>query len=80
MTHDLYGRTTQCTNGALTPIVFLPVSVKTSGRVYEDFTRLLFLHTYREASILTGELPEESEQFRFFRVTHLSNLKSTSHF
>jgi hypothetical protein len=38
------------------------------------------LHTYREASILTGELPEESEQFRFFRVTHLSNLKSTSHF
>jgi hypothetical protein len=78
MTHDRYGRTTQCTNGALThrvsstgapqpdgalnkadrikmrhyrqiyadrsdPIVFLPVVVSTSGRVYEDFTRLLFL-------------------------------------
>ena len=36
MTHDLYGRTTQCTNGALTPIVFLPVTVSTSGRVYEE--------------------------------------------
>ena len=47
------------------PIVFLPVSVNTSGRVYDDFTRLLFLHVYREASILTGELPEEPEQFRF---------------
>ncbi len=37
------------------PIVFLSVSVITSGRVYEDFARLLFLHTYREASILVGE-------------------------
>ena len=34
------------------PIVFLPVAVSTSGRVYEDFTRLLFLHAHREASIL----------------------------
>ncbi len=47
------------------PIVFLSIVVSTSGRVYEDFARLPFLHTYREASILTGELPEESEQFRF---------------
>ena len=47
------------------PIVFLPITVSTSGRVYEDFTRLLFLHVYREASILAGELPEESQQFRF---------------
>ena len=43
------------------PIVFLPVSVSTLGRVYEEFTRLIFLHTHREASILAGELPEESE-------------------
>jgi hypothetical protein len=47
------------------PIVFLPITVRTSGRVYEDFTRLLFLHAHREASILDGELPEESDQFRF---------------
>jgi hypothetical protein len=63
MTHDLYGRTTQRTDGALThrvsstPIVFLPVAVSTSGRVYEDFTRLLFLHAHREGSILSGDLP-----------------------
>jgi hypothetical protein len=43
------------------PIVFLPVTVSTSGRVYEEFTRLIFLHAHREASILAGELPEESE-------------------
>ena len=49
------------------PIVFLPIAVSTSGRVYEDFVRLLFLHEYREVSILAGELPEESEQFRFLR-------------
>jgi hypothetical protein len=44
------------------PIVFLSVVVITSGRVYEDFTRLLFLHTHREPSILTTGR-EESEQF-----------------
>ncbi len=42
-----------------------PPPVLLSLMVYEDFPRLLFLHTYREASILAGELPEESEQFRF---------------
>ncbi len=47
------------------PIVFLPIAVSTSGRVYEDFARLFFLHAHREVSILTGELPEESEHFRF---------------
>jgi hypothetical protein len=40
------------------PIVFLPVDVNTSGRVYQDFTRLLFLHVHREVIILVGELPE----------------------
>jgi hypothetical protein len=29
------------------PIVFLPITVSTSGHVYEDFTRLFFLNTYR---------------------------------
>jgi hypothetical protein len=47
------------------------------ARVYEDFSRLLFLHAYRESSILTGELPEESEQFRFWRDSRLANLKDS---
>jgi hypothetical protein len=56
------------------PIVSVPITVSTSGHVYEDFVRLLFLYAYRKASILAGELPEESEQFRFFRASHLTNL------
>jgi hypothetical protein len=59
------------------PIVFLPIVVSTSGRVYEAFTRLFFLHVHREASILAGELPEESEQFRFLRASRLANLKDS---
>ena len=103
MTHDRYGRTTQCTNGALThrvsstgspqsdgtlnnvsrikirhyrqlysdsddPIVFLSVTVSTSGHVrqYDDFVCLIFLDTHRESSMLPGVFPEESEHFRFF--------------
>ena len=58
------------------PIVFLPIVVSTSGHVYEDFERMLFLHAHREASILAGELPEESEQFRFLRVSRLLILKT----
>ena len=59
------------------PIVFLPVSVSTSGRVYDDFTRLLFLHAHREANVLAGELREKSEQFRFLRAARLANLKGS---
>jgi hypothetical protein len=59
------------------PIVFLPIVVSTSGRVYEAFTRLFFLHAHREASILAGELPQESEQFRFLRSSRLANLKDS---
>jgi hypothetical protein len=71
MTHDRYGRTTQRANGGLTHRVSSTDSsqpdgvlnktarmkISTSGRVYEDFTRLLFLYAHREASILAGELP-----------------------
>ena len=57
--------------------MFLSITVNTSGRVYEDFARLLFLHAQREASILAGELPEESEQFRFLRASRLANLKGS---
>ena len=47
------------------PISFLPVSVDTSVRLYDDFIRLIFLHTHRESSVLTNELTEESDQIRF---------------
>ena len=59
------------------PIAFMPVAVDTSGRVYDDFNRLLFLHTHRESSALANELPEESDQFRFLRTTYLANLKGS---
>jgi hypothetical protein len=51
------------------PIVFLPAVVDTTGRLYDDFSRLLFLHDHRETSALTNEIPEESDQFRVLRVT-----------
>jgi hypothetical protein len=59
------------------PIGFLPVVVDTSDRIYDDFSRLLFLHAHRESSDLGNELPEESVQFRFLRVTCLGNLKGS---
>ena len=36
-----------------------------------------FLHPYREASALANQLPEESDQFRFFHSTFLVNLKGS---
>ncbi len=63
------------------PIEFLPVSVDTwlatSGCIYDDFSRLLFLHAHREASTLANELPEESDQFRFLHDVYLANLKGS---
>ena len=53
------------------PIAFIPVVVDTSGRIYDDFSRLLFLHTHREASTLPNELLEESDQFRFLHAGSL---------
>ena len=46
------------------PIVFLSVDVIASGHVCDDFVHLIFLDVHREVSILSGELPEESEKFR----------------
>ncbi len=46
------------------PIVFLPDVVDTTGRLYDDFSRLLFLYSHREVSTLDNEIPEESDQFR----------------
>ncbi len=53
----------------------MPVAFDTLGRIYDDFNRLLSLHTHREASALVNELPEGSVQFRFLCVTCLSYIK-----
>jgi hypothetical protein len=45
------------------PIAFLPDVADTTGRLYDDFSRLLFLHAHREASALGNEIPEESGKF-----------------
>jgi hypothetical protein len=58
-------------------MAFMPVTVDTSGRVYDDFNRLHFLHTHREVSTLTNELPEELDQFRFLRSTCLTDLETS---
>jgi hypothetical protein len=58
------------------PIAFIPVAVDTAGRIYEDFSRLLFLHTHRETSALDNEIPEEPEQFRFLRAACFANITS----
>ena len=50
------------------PIAFMPVAVDTSGRIYDDFLRLLFLHAHREASALANDIPEESVIFVFFAL------------
>ncbi len=59
------------------PIAFMPVAVDTSGRVYDDISRLLFLHAHREVSVLSNEIPEESEKFRFLRVACYANIKGS---
>jgi hypothetical protein len=59
------------------PIDFLQVTVDTTGRLYDDFSRLLFLHTYREASALANGIPEESGQFCFLRASCYPNIKGS---
>ena len=59
------------------PIVFLPAAVDTTGRLYDDFSRLLFPHAHREASSLPNEIPEESDQFRFLRADCYVNIKGS---
>ncbi len=59
------------------PIPFLPVTVDTTGRLYDDFSRLFFPHAHREASVLTNEILEESDQFRFLRVVSYANVKGS---
>ncbi len=59
------------------PIAFMPVAVDTSDRIYDDFSRLLFLHAHREPSALVNEIPEESDQFRFLREVCYVNIKGS---
>ncbi len=59
------------------PIAFMPITVDTSDRIYDDFLRLLFLHTHREASDLVNNIPEESSHFRFLRADWLTNIKGS---
>ncbi len=57
----------------------MPLAVDTSGRIYDDFSSLLFLHAHCEAAALANELQllEESGQFRFLRAACLANLKGS---
>jgi hypothetical protein len=57
------------------PIAFIPLVVDTTGRMYDEFISLLFLHDHREASALDNESPEESDKIRFLRVSCFANLK-----
>jgi hypothetical protein len=59
------------------PIVFMPVAVDTSCRIYDDFLRLLFLHPHHEASAVGNDIPEESGHFRFLRDSCLANIKGS---
>jgi hypothetical protein len=59
------------------PVVFMTVTTSTSGRMNEEFLRLMFLHVHRDTSALAGELPEESAQFRFNRAACLVNVKDS---
>ena len=59
------------------PIDFMPLTVDTSGRLYDDFIRSFFLDVHRETSALTDELPEESNQFRFLCAPCFANLKGS---
>jgi hypothetical protein len=43
----------------------MSLAVDTSGHIYDDFLRLLFLYAHREVSVLTNDIPEESVTFVF---------------
>ncbi len=58
------------------PIAFMSVAVDTSDRIYNDFLRLVFLYTHREASALVNDIPE-SGHFRFPRTACLANIKGS---
>lgn len=55
-----------------------PLPVDSSGRLYDDFLRLIFFHTHHwESSDLARELPEESDQFQFIHTVCLVHLRGS---
>ena len=50
------------------PIAFVPLAVDPTGRMYDEFIRLLFLHTHRESSTLTNEFQRSRTSFAFFTI------------
>jgi hypothetical protein len=68
---------TRAPYGSTYPNGFIPLVVDTTGHLYDEFIRLLFLHAHREGSTLVNELTEESDQFRFLRASSFTNLKGT---
>ena len=61
------------------PIIFMSVSVNTSGHVYDNFVRLIFLYVSRESGVLSGELKENlnSHEVHFLHTVSLTNLKDS---
>ena len=57
-------------------ITFMSVEVDTSGHIYDDFSRLLFLEVHREVSALVSEIQEESGQFHCLHAC-LVNIKGS---
>ena len=55
----------------------MSITVDTSDRIYDGFSRLLSLHDHRESSPLTDEIPEESDQCHFLRDSCLANIKGS---
>ena len=50
------------------PIDFLSLALNTTGRLYDDFIRLLFLHVHREASAWTINCGRSRIAFDFFAL------------
>ena len=55
--------------------MFIPLTVGTTGYLYDEFIRLLFLHAHREPSALDNELSEESDHFHSLRASCFAKLK-----
>ncbi len=59
------------------PSSSFPVAADTSGRIYDDFLRLLFLHAHRESSALDNDIPGGIGHFRFLLASCLVNIKGS---
>jgi hypothetical protein len=48
------------------PIAFIPLAVDNTGRMYDEFIRLLFLHAHCEVSALVMNYQRSRTSFAFF--------------